>query len=492
MQMRAIRRRHLFTTSIASATAACVVVGALAPSAFAADPERATSAALRTMSPSAAAQPYAPPIPRAARTTEEANARISSLLPQRTTYKAVGGNYAGDVVDVETGSRLWNYRETTGLLPASNMKIVTAIAALRAMSPTTRFETKVVSLGKGTIAIVGGGDSTLSRTGLKTLAKSTASAIKSNPELLPDVTTPAPYRPTSCLRKGKWKKSTARKPCPMVTPPAGRYLKVFVDDSLYPAPTRPAGWRNGYEPSVVRPVRALGINGSYTWDSSAEAATYFSQRLGKRGFKTSYAGRSSTTEAPLIASYQGAPLKDQVSYMLQVSENNVAEMLYRNTAIARGYVATWANSKKAAGEILAELDIPLTGTNLTSGSGVSRKDRLTPISLTTMLLRVADSTTYPELSSIYYGGGLPLAGRSGTLSAGTGRYTTKPTRCAAGRLRAKTGTLHDTIGLSGLAVGSDGKLKAFSFLVNSRPKSFSPLATRRSVDRMAATLTGCF
>ena len=61
-----------------------------------------------------------------------------------------------------------------------------------------------------------------------------------------------------------------------------------------------------------------------------------------------------------------------------------------------------------------------------------------------------------------------------------------------GLLRAKTGTLFDTIGLSGLAVGKDGRLKAFSYLVNSRPQKVSPLTTRRNVDKLAATVTGCY
>ena len=42
-------------------------------------------------------------------------------------------------------------------------------------------------------------------------------------------------------------------------------MKVYVDDSLYPSPVRPAGWRGGYEPSVVRPVRPFGIDGDYRW-----------------------------------------------------------------------------------------------------------------------------------------------------------------------------------------------------------------------------------
>lgn len=432
------------------------------------------------------------PTSRALVDSASANARITQLLPKRSTYKSVGKNFAANVVDINTGAQLWSKRSTAGLLPASNMKIVTAVTALRAMGPDKQFTTRVVSLGRGKVAIIGGGDATLSKNALVSLARDTAAVINSREDLLPAVTTPAPYRPTTCIRKGKRVKSTKKKPCPIVTPASRRLVKVYVDDSLYPIPTRPSGWRSGYEPYVVRPVRPLGIDGSYTMDSSASAASYFGSALKNYGLTGKFAGRAATADAEQVSTYSGAKLSDQVKYMLQVSENNVAEMLFRNTAIARGLTPTWGNSKRAATDILTELGVPLTSVALKSGSGVSRKDRLTPIALTTILQRVADRSTYPELEPIYYGGGMPLAGRSGTLSSGTGRYITNPTKCAAGKLRAKTGTLFDTVALSGLATGADGQLKAFSVLVNSRPQRYSPLATRRNVDRMAATVTGCY
>ena len=105
-------------------------------------------------------------------------------------------------------------------------------------------------------------------------------------------------------------------------------------------------------------------------------------------------------------------------------ENNVAEMLFRNVAVEKGYVPNWTNSSRAASEVLGSLGIPLSSVSLASGSGVSRNDRLTPLALTTILQRVADSSTYPELAPVYWGQGMPLAGISGTLSAGAGRFTT--------------------------------------------------------------------
>jgi len=57
---------------------------------------------------------------------------------------------------------------------------------------------------------------------------------------------------------------------------------------------------------------------------------------------------------------------------------------------------------------------------------------------------------------------------------------------------AKTGTLFDTIGLSGYTRGADGELKVFSALVNDRPQRYSPLSTRQAVDGLVATVNGCW
>ena len=78
---------------------------------------------------------------------------------------------------------------------------------------------------------------------------------------------------------------------------------------------------------------------------------------------------------------------------------------------------------------------------------------------------------------------------SGTLAPHYLRFVTNPTRCAAGLIQAKTGSLTGVISLSGFARGADGRVKLFSFLLNRVP---STLTTRRAVDRLAATVTGCW
>ena len=177
--------------------------------------------------------------------------------------------------------------------------------------------------------------------------------------------------------------------------------------------------------------------------------------------------------------------------MLLDSENNIAELLYRHVALATGHAPTWAGSQQAALANLDALGIDRTALKLDDGSGVSRDDRLTALTLA-LLLRLASTGDPGRFSVMLEPGALPTSGVDGTLASRLHRYSTKPSSCARGDIRAKTGTLFDTIALSGITHDVDGQSKVFSFLVNDRPQSVTPLKTRQALDGLAATVTGCW
>lgn len=488
--MRSVFPRRTALMVPAAALAAIAVGAASAPAQAAADPELSAVSGLLAgrLGTSTAPDLLAPRLVSSA----DAAARMVSLLPNRSINAHLGTDIAIDVLDVATGEHIWGKNATDSQLPASNMKIVTAVNALSAMGPDKRFTTTVNAAGRGSVVLVGGGDATLTSANLSFLARTTAQALKAQ-GLLPPVVTHEPYRPSVCRIGGKLVRDKPSRPCPLVTPaPSRDPVQVYVDDSLYGKASRGPGWTGGYMPSIVRPVRPLGRWGRYVSDSGRDAADYFAARLKNYGVAARWAGRTRSSAGTALASYESMALSDQVRAMLQPSDNNIAEMLYRNTAIAMGYPGTWAGASQAAAAVLASLGVPTDGLVLSDGSGVSRSDRLTPVALTAVLQRVADRSGQPKLESIYYGGGLPTSGESGTLSASAGRYVTAPSRCARGKILAKTGTLFDTIALSGLTVGQDGQLKAFSILVNDRVQRYSPLTVRREVDKIAATVTGCW
>jgi len=163
-------------------------------------------------------------------------------------------------------------------------------------------------------------------------------------------------------------------------------------------------------------------------------------------------------------------------------------------ALARGLPAPWRGGRRAAVATQRELGMDGTGTRLADGSGVSRADRLTATGLARLVYL---TRTDPRFTTMYAPAAMPRAGRTGTLASRYHRFSAPQTTCARGRVLAKTGTLHDTVSLAGVARGkrgtpADGHAYAFAVLVNNRVSSTSTLTVRKNVARIATTLTGCW
>jgi D-alanyl-D-alanine carboxypeptidase/D-alanyl-D-alanine-endopeptidase (penicillin-binding protein 4) len=262
---------------------------------------------------------------------------------------------------------------------------------------------------------------------------------------------------------------------------------VKVDDSLFPAPSLAYGWKSAYTIRDVSPVRALVVDQHRRWDTSLDAGQVFARKLERWGVEVrSVHHMVRPATSTVLAESQGADLAGIVRVMLQESDNDIAEGLHRLVALQTGYPATWAGAQEAQRALLASLGITLT-TPVYDGSGLSRRNRLTPRTLVAALSSALDPA-HPNLAGLP-SGSFAVAGVSGTLGPDYLRYVTRPTRCARGLVEAKTGSLSGVISLSGYARGADGQVKVFSFLLNRVP---STLKTRRAVDRLAATVTGCW
>ncbi|HET7900794.1 MAG TPA: D-alanyl-D-alanine carboxypeptidase [Candidatus Nanopelagicales bacterium] len=412
--------------------------------------------------------------------TATADARIARLLPSRFLRPspiAASTAKGALVVDPATGATLYSYNPGAALRGASTTKLATAVTTLRVLGTTTRFPTVVVD-GRTSreIVLVAGGDPLLSSSQLLRLARSTAAVLATRVPAAPDpAVSPAPV-------------------------PVSFRISVRVDDTRFPAPTLAPGWPSTYVPGVVSPVRALKRDLRHGSDTSKDAATYFAGQVSVAlkallVARTDlvpaaiYDGRlAAAAGAPEIARFAGNTSGAALNWMLKVSDNDVAEMLFRNNAVARGIAPTWAGARTNETRELAALGVDTRGWAVYDGSGVGRYDRLTVRGLVS-LLRLAISPDHPELRPLK--GWLPIGGVDGTLSARAGRFTTTPTVCARGEVFAKTGTLRDAIGLAGYATGSDGRPRVFAVMVARNP-AYAPLTTRRAVDLLPTTLTGCW
>ncbi|MFE1456625.1 D-alanyl-D-alanine carboxypeptidase/D-alanyl-D-alanine-endopeptidase [Streptomyces sp. NPDC058735] len=370
---------------------------------------------------------------------------------------ALGPRPAAVVVDVTTGRRLYGAKPDSALTPASTTKIATAVAALSAMGADHRLTTRA-ALEPDTkeVVLVGGGDPTLTArekadgwASLRTLAGRTAAALAERG--VRDVT--LSYDTT--LYAGPRKHPIG------VNPNLALVSPLMADEGRTDDST------SGPAPRVENPA--------------ADAARRFGDLLESYGVKASAPGPSkATTRAKTLAKVSSPPLSVLVERMLTHSDNDIAESLAHQTAIATGNRADFAGADKAIGSQLRRLGLPLKGAAFKDGSGLNRSDRMTPALLTALLAKAADPA-HPELRPALTG--LPVAGFTGTLTA---RYTDG----AAGVVRAKTGSLSGVNTLAGTVVDHDGRLLAFAFMSTDTAPG-TEAATRKALDKLATTLANC-
>ena len=376
---------------------------------------------------------------------------VDQLVDKRLNNPRLGDSVGLLAIDAATGEVLSEHDSSRRMLPASNMKIVTAVTALAALGADRRFTTKVRSgATPGELILEGGGDPLLSTRELRRLATQTAATL-------------APGTPVT----------------------------LYVDDNLFPSDGRGPGWTTGYIPSVVASVHSLARLWDYSRDPSANATAVFAKKLRAKGFPVTIAGAAEAGEAPVIAESKGHTVDEAVRIMLRISENNVAEVLYRQVALAAGQPGDWRGARTAAEQVLAGLGIDTSRNKLLDGSGLSRRNRVTPQFLVDVL-RAARVTNPEPFRVMFEDDAMPVSGVSGTLDDKYGRFTTKPARCAAGDVKAKTGTLFDTISLSGVTASDGSPERIFSILVNDRPQRYSALTIRQAVDGLTATIAGCW
>jgi D-alanyl-D-alanine carboxypeptidase/D-alanyl-D-alanine-endopeptidase (penicillin-binding protein 4) len=374
-------------------------------------------------------------------------------------------------VAAATGKALLETSAREVVLPASTAKIATAVAALTALPGDHRLTTRVVAgAAAGDIVLVGGGDPTLAGRFTR-----------------PGYPRPARLADLAARVRTALAGATVR--------------RVVVDDTLYSGPRLGPGWRPAYVTSGdVAPVTALMVDAGRTrlpplvgparaprqTDPSLAAGRALAAALGVP--KAVVVRGRAAAGATSLGEVSSPPVPQLVEAMLTRSDNDLAEALARQVAVAKGQPASFAGAAAALqsvlGAVLADVGSTPGAVRLVDGSGLSRLDRVQPGALTRLLAAVAGGDRArlgPVLS------GLPVAGFDGTLER---RYRKGPGLPAAGAVRAKTGTLNGVSALAGLVRTRDGRLLAFDFTADQVPLPLS-LASQTALDRLAAVLAGC-
>ncbi len=384
-----------------------------------------------------------------------------------TQVGATPGTLTGVVVDPDSGRTLWQETPTTALVPGSTGKLVTTAGALLTLNPTTSLVTRVVAgPDPSTVVLVGGGDPTLT-------------ALPA-----PKVGVyPAPARLTDLAAQ-------VRKAVP------SGITRVLVDTTRYTGATMADGWDDAdVAGGDIAPIESLMLDGGRVdptlqdgprvSDPSQVAGVAFAKLLGLPA--SAVESGTAAPDAKELGAVSSASVTDLVETLLQRSDNVSAEILARETAIARGQPPTFAGGVAAVRAALMQAGIDPAGTTMLDGSGLSTGDRVTAKLLGSLLAAAAAPAQGPD-DVVYLRpilSGLPVAGGDGTLDD---RFAPGGL-AAAGRgvVRAKTGTLTSASSLAGVVTDTDGKLLVFAFMSN----GVLPATIRPRLDRLAATLSGC-
>ena len=475
----------------------------------------------------------APPIPAA----EESSAAAPSELARRLDRAIAESSFAQArvgmlVARAEDGEVLYARGADRLFIPASNQKILTALASLDRFGPahrfTTRFHAPTAIDGEGELAelvVEGGGDPSLRsedwwriaadlrRAGLRVVHGDLRvdDGIFTGPSWHPswgEVSGRAYHAPIGALNAnfGGYLVSVAPRASAgsrahvAIDPPVA-YLRLSnrartVGRATAPdlrIERSPGAASEGIAEEIVQvegrvrrgdPADAIARS---VIDPGLYAGALLLHQLEANGIEVAGRVRRSArgeADRALVLSHAGASLAEVVRACMKQSSNSVAETLVKDLAafeevdaegrpLGRG---DWAEGMRVVRERLEGLGIELQQARLVDGSGLSTLNRLSPRMLVAALRVAASSFRFgPEFVAA-----LPIAHADGTLE--------RRLEEVEGRVRAKTGLLSDAqvTALSGYAERPGRGGLVFSILVNG-PGAGTESAMA-GVDQLAAIL----
>nr|BFE67298.1 hypothetical protein GCM10020092_005990 [Actinoplanes digitatis] len=235
--------------------------------------------------------------------------------------------------------------------------------------------------------------------------------------------------------------------------------KVIVDTSLYEGPLTAKGWDGdvigGGQVARIQPLmtnagRIKPVHNEFGGDPrfadpAGAAGRAFAKHLGlpasavSKGTAPPAGAPAASSAAPSAAAtlvagaelgkVESPPLVRVVDWMLEQSDNVIAEAMARQVALAAGAEASFEGAATAMIAKLGELELSTGEVKLSDGSGLSRQNKISP-KLLTDVLNLAAGGEHPELSAMF--GGLPVAELVRHAAAPFRRAVREPGRAGPG------------------------------------------------------------
>lgn len=445
--------------------------------------------------------------------------------------------FANAIVGVEvrslrSGDVLYTQNAGTLLMPASNMKVITAAVGAERLGWAHTFETRLVSSApidagvlQGDLVIVGAGDPSLGgRPGDAAVVFDAwaaqlrargvtriAGRIIGDDNLMDDnglgrgwawddlgagYATPsgaasfAENVVTLSFAPG----AEPGSPVAITARPAGHGLTIVNTVTTGPAgseTTLDARRLPGSSALAVRGRVALGRT-DVTRVVSVDNPTVFTAGVVKAAFVERGIGVDgdavdiddlqpppANSGAATLASWTSPPMAEILKVLLKVSQNFYAEaVLAAVGATGKDGARTIEAGRAVVRETLTAWGVPDTQYIQADGSGLSRYNYIAPAALVRVLTRMYEDPRHRAP----FAEALPVAGVDGTLET---RMAKTP---AQGNARAKTGSIANARALSGYVTSAEGEPIVFSMIANnfSVPAAEANAVIDRAVARLAA------
>lgn len=431
----------------------------------------------------------------AAAVAQEVPITVSGALHRAEIPARAVGMY---VQEISSGEVLVSSNETLPLNPASVMKLVTSNAALEVLGPTFSWKTEAYGDGvldegalHGDLIIKGSGDPSLvienlwlflrriRAAGVReirgdlVLDRTVFEEIAHDPAQFDgDPTKPYNVGPDALLLGFKALTFHFR------PDPVNATVRVMSDPQLADFPLIPpvleegdcGDWRN----KLLATIDDMGarFNGTYPascgeriWHVHPYELThtqYFEMAFRRLwtelgGTLLGQAREGAVPEsARLLADWESAALPEVIRDINKYSNNVMARQLL--LTMAYQVLQLPANTERGSAVVrswLSEKGIDAPELSIENGSGLSRTERVSALTLGRMLVAAFRSPLMPEFIA-----SLPLAGRDGTMRRRLNGYP------VAGNAHIKTGYLDEVRSIAGYVLAASGKRYAVVCIIN--------------------------
>lgn len=437
----------------------------------------AATAAVAAARPDAAAAPGGPRVvtpvlsPRRvpellSRTVSEI--RLSSALDAALDNPSLADSHDTTCLTVDDdNTAVYRRRADDRLIPASTMKVLTGMSALKRLGDGFRFVTEVrtdrpidgAGVIDGPLWMVGAGDPLLATQAYADSFHNQPQVFTSLDKLADEIVAKGVKEIRGGIVGDEGRFDTERylpswKPIYITDNEVGPLSALIVNDNFAQ-----------FRPKKTIPTPAPPIHGP----------TILTDLLRGRGVLVADPSAGTVPDgAQPVAIVSSPPLPEIVGEMLRESDNMTAEVLTKELGKRFGAGGTWPEGVKVIHDTVAEAGLKADDYIAVDGSGLDVSDRVS-CSLLMDALDLAGPKS-PVTS------GFAVAGQTGTLAE---RFKGTP---AEGRLRAKTGTLNNVAGLVGFVDAAGNRTLEFALLANGLPDKTA--SGRALEDSVASILAG--